>query len=79
MVYEVLRHKELHLMSFCWFDIIMTLNPYHPKSKIAAIAFLNTIFTTLIVLLFKRFLELEQYNNFILYVSVKLWPWIPEI
>ena len=59
---------NLHSMSFCRFDIIMTLNPYYPKSKMAAIAFLNTISTIwVIVLLYKRFLELGAINKIISY------------
>ena len=48
MVYGVLRDKEIHSMPFCWVDIILTLIPYYPKSKMAAIACSNTIFTILV-------------------------------
>ena len=36
--------RNSDLMSFCWSDLILTLNPYYLKSKMAAIAFLNTFF-----------------------------------
>ena len=41
----------------------MTLNPYYPQSKMAAIAFffiIQFLLFGLIVLIYKRFLELEQ-------------------
>ena len=47
MVYGILNDKDFacDVIVFSWVDIILTLNPYYPKSKMAAIACLNAILT----------------------------------